>query len=119
MMEWVRRLFEAIDRMDADGFVEFLSEGARFRFGSQPAVVGKESIRKVVGEFFSSIGGLQHRILNIWEVPGNVVCEGEVTYTRKDRSRVTVPFVDVFRMQGSLIGEYLIYIDISPLFSAG
>ena len=43
--------------------------------------------------------------------------EGEVTYARHDDRCITIPFVNILRMRGNLISEYLIYIDIAPLYS--
>jgi len=43
---------------------------------------------------------------------------GEVTYTRHDGSRVTLPFANVFRLRDDLISEYLIYADLAPLYAA-
>jgi hypothetical protein len=70
----------------------------------------------VVG-FFSSIKGLKHRLLKVWHLEGAAIIQGEVTYTRKDGRLVTVPFMNLFRLEGPLINEYLIYNDVSPLFA--
>ena len=112
-------LFAAIDAMNTAKFVGYLSDNARFRFGSSGVVTGRNAIGQAVDAFFASIGGLEHRLLETWVHPTTTICEGEVTYTRKDGSTVTLPFVDVFRMDGELVGEYLIYMDIAPLFSRG
>lgn len=117
MKERMNDLFAAIDRRDADGFVAFLTENASFRFGNAPAVIGRDNIRACVSKFFSQIKGLRHCVLEVLECPGKVICEGEVTYTRLDDKQVTLPFADIFRMQGALIADYRIYIDVSPLFA--
>ncbi len=44
------------------------------------------------------------------------MCQGEVTYERLDGTRLTLPFVNIFGMQSGKIDEYLIYVDIAPLF---
>ena len=116
-VEWVSRLFDSIDRMDADDMASFLTENARFRFGNAEPVTGKKLIRDVVAGFFSTIKALKHKILKVWQFEDTVICQGEVTYTRKDGRLVTVPFMNLFRMDGSLIHEYLIYNDVSPLFA--
>ena len=116
-LEWTTRLFQAIDRMDADGFVSFLSENATFRFGNAEPVIGKNKIRGAVAGFFASIKGLRHHILTKWKTDDHLVIQGEATYTRKDDRLVTIPFVNIFKMDDTLIREYLIYIDTSPLFS--
>ena len=116
-MQNLNNLFDAIDRMDAAGFTSFLTEDAVFRFGNAPQVNGQANIQASVEGFFSSIAGIKHRILNVWENQKSIAIQGEVTYIRKDGKKITLPFANVFKMQGSLIREYLIYIDIAPLFA--
>ena len=114
---WWGRLLGVIDARDADGFVAFLTPDAEFRFGNAPAVRGREAIRAAVAGFFSVIGGCRHRLIGSWNGPGTAVCEGEVTYTRLDGSTVTIPFVNVFGLEGERVASYRIYIDNAPLFS--
>ncbi len=113
----VKALFNAIDAQDADAFVSFLTEDAIFRFGSQDAVNGKAAIREYVAQFFGMIEALSHRINVTWEKKDGVMCEGEVTYTKLDGSKVTLPFADAFHMKGDKVKNYLVYIDPAPLFS--
>jgi len=115
-LEW-KRLFGAIDRMDATALASFLTEDSVFRFGNAEPVRGNNNVREYVAGFFSSIMALKHDVHGIWEKDDVVTVQGEVTYTRKDGRLVTVPFVDLFKMNGVLIHEFLIYIDASPLFS--
>jgi len=113
----VKALFKAIDAKDADAFVDFLTEDAVFRFGSQDAVNGRPAIREYVAQFFGMIQALSHRINVTWEKEDGVLCEGEVTYTKLDGSKVTLPFADAFHMKGDKVKDYLVYIDPAPLFS--
>ena len=111
-------LFAAIDAKDPEAFVGYLTGDASFRFGSAPAVQGRDAICAAVGAFFDTIAGLSH-VVNKTLVDGaTMVCEGEVTYTRLDGSSVTLPFTDVFEYDGDLIAEYKIYMDVSPLYAA-
>jgi ketosteroid isomerase-like protein len=114
---WIERLFNSVDGMDTETFLGFLEDDAIFRFGSEQAVTGKEAIRETIESFFASIKGLRHEILESWFEGETVICQGEVTYTRTDDSDVTIPFVNILRMGGNRIREYLIYIDIKPLYS--
>lgn len=110
------RLFASIDAMDTESFLSFIAEDATFRFGSAPAVKGHAEIGAGVGGFFTTIAALQHDVQRT-VVDGNaVVCEGEVTYTRHDGSKITLPFVNVFEVAGGLISLYRIYIDVGPLY---
>ncbi len=109
-------LFAAIDARDTARFLKFLSPDAAFRFGSAPAVSGHEAIGEAVGGFFASIAGVKHS-LNMTMLDGDtLVCEGDVTYTRYDGSSITLPFANVFELQGNLISHYKIYADIGPLY---
>jgi ketosteroid isomerase-like protein len=110
-------VFAAIDRQDTAAFVGFLTDDAVFRFGSAPPVQGRDAIAAAVGGFFDTIADLAHRIDNSVVQGSSQFIEGEVTYTRRDGSQITLPFADVFEYEGDLIAHYKIYMDISPLYS--
>ena len=119
----LRDLFARIDARDADGFAGFLSEDAVLRFGSAPPVHGADAIRQAIGAFFESIKALSHEIDYTAEIDGRVVCEGHVTYTRHDDSRITLPFIDVLvrapsTRAGLTIDDYRIYMDVAPLYAS-
>ena len=109
-------LFAAIDARDGDAFVAFLTPDGSFRFGSAPAVQGRDAIRDAVAGFFSSIAGCRHALDKTIRDGNTIICEGTVTYLRLDDREVSVPFTDVFELDGDLIDKYKIYIDISPLY---
>ena len=112
----VKALFASIDAMDTKKFLTFLTDDASFKFGNSDAAVGEEAIKGAVNSFFGLINGLSHKILNTWEVEDAIICRGEVTYTKKDNSKITLPFVNIFGMKENKIRNYSVYIDIGPLF---
>ncbi len=109
-------LFRAIDSKDPARFVSFLAPDARFRYGSAAPVTGRGAIAQAVAGFFGTIEALEHRVLHEWQDADSRVCEGEVTYTRHDGSRITLPFAVVLRPRAGLIRDYRIYVDIAPLY---
>ncbi len=115
---WLGPLFKAIDAKDAETFVSFLTDDAVFRFGNAAPACGRAAVRQAVAGFFTSIASLRHTLRDSWAHPDAVVLHGEVTYTRHDSSQLTVPFANVFKMQGPLVREYLVFADVSALFSA-
>ena len=115
--QWATELFSSIDTMDTSRFLAFLTEDCVFRFGNSPAAEGIGAIRLAVDGFFASIYASKHELREVWDVPGHVICQGQVTYTRNDRSHLALPFVNVFGIQEKLIREDLIYIDATPLFT--
>jgi len=110
-------MFAAIDSKDAQAFVGFLTDDAVFRFGSAPAVRGREAILAAVDGFFGTIAACSHDVQNTLASGSTLVCEGEVTYRRHDDTEITLPFTDIFEYDGDLISQYKIYIDIAPLYA--
>ena len=113
----LRDLFATIDAGDAAAFARFLTPDGSFRFGNAPPAVGRAAIEATVAGFFASIRRCEHRLLRCWSAPGSEAVQGEVTYTRLDGSRLTVPFVNVFLRDGVLIRDYQIHIDASQLYA--
>jgi ketosteroid isomerase-like protein len=113
--DWCQMIFARIDAKDTPGFLEYLAPDAQFRFGSTPAVNGHADIGAAVEGFFASLDSLTHRVLEVWETGGWVICRGEVTYVRRDARTVRVPFCDLLQMRGRKIARYEIYLDPTPL----
>lgn len=113
----INGLFEAIDEKNVTSFCNFLAPDCIFRFGNGEAVSGRENIQNYVAGFFGSIDGLSHAITDKWSVPDGSICHGIVTYTRKDSSKLSVPFSTILKTGKSGINEYLIFADISMLYA--
>lgn len=109
-------LFAAIDAKDTERFLGFLTAEASFRFGSTPAAHGSDAVRAAVDGFFATIAGCKHQLGRVVAEDGVNICEGEVTYTRLDGSEITLPFANVFELEGNLISAYKIYADAGPLY---
>ncbi len=115
--EQINSLFKVIDEMDCEKFVAFLCENGEFKFGNASSVKGRAEIQKAVSQFFNSIHGLQHKIKQVWNVDNAVIVNGEVTYTRKNKTKLTVPFMNLLELNNGLIQNYQIFIDINKLYS--
>ena len=111
----ITELFTAIDGKDAKGFGEFLTEDAEFRFGNHPPTKGKQSAIEAVDYFFNSIYALSHTIEAQVNDANSVICHGHVTYTRHDKSELTVPFCNWLYFTDDKISCYLIFADTSNL----
>ncbi|HVN47451.1 MAG TPA: nuclear transport factor 2 family protein [Bacteroidota bacterium] len=113
----IEGLFRAIDRKDANEFGSFLSEDCIFRFGNQASISGKQNVIPYVAGFFDSIQSLSHELTDRWNMEGAILCHGYVTYIRHNGSRLKVPFANVFKLTGSQVREYLIFVDTSALYA--
>jgi len=115
---FINDMLAAIDRKDAKAFAAFLTPDAKFRFGNNPAVAGREAIEATVGGFFKAIKSVSHDLENQWSLPDTAICTGMVTYTRHDDSTLQVPFANVMKLRPGGIHDYLIFTDNSALFSS-
>jgi ketosteroid isomerase-like protein len=116
-MSTTTEVFADIDRMDAKAFASYLAEDCVLRFANAGEVVGRDAIEEAIAGFFSTIKGLSHHIVEKWNVEDTTIVQLEVTYTRMDDRRVTLPAVTIYRRGGDLIDEYRIYIDLAPIYA--
>ncbi len=113
----VQDVFKAVDAKDAGAFASYLTPDVTFRYGNSPVVTGRDGARQAVAQFFGAIKALRHELLQVWTNDEMVFCKGEVSYVRHDGSNAgPFPFFNLFKLRGNQIAEYLIYVDISPLF---
>lgn len=118
MARTVGDTFAAIDAQDADAFLAGLSPDVVFTFGNAPSANGHDEVRAAVTGFWSTIGGLRHRVQDMWDPePDVTVAYLEVDYTRLDGAVVTVPCVDVLRWNGDVVADWRIVIDITPVYA--
>jgi ketosteroid isomerase-like protein len=115
--DWLEKIGMVIDAQDSDAFASYFTEDGIFRFGNNDPVQGKQNIRNYVAQFFTLIDNSKHKVINFWEKDDSIVWQGEVLYTRLDVKKVNINFTNILYMKGDLIKEYLIYIDITPLFT--
>jgi ketosteroid isomerase-like protein len=109
-------LFTAIDTVDVDGFMGWLTDDCSFVYGSGEPVRGAAAVRAAVEGFLASFAGVAHRVDSNWESDDAAITEGAVTYTGADGRSTTLPFCDVFHFAADgRIREYRVYIDPTPL----
>ena len=110
-------LFADIDSMVPEAFGGHLAEDATLTFGNAPPVRGRDACVQAWAGFCELIDGVQHEVVNQWEVGDTTIAETAVTYTRKDGGRVCVPVVTVYRVADDLIQDYRVFLDLTPVFA--
>lgn len=109
--------FAEIDSFDPDRFVAHLTEDVVFRFGNAEPLVGRQAVRDAVAQFFTSIAGIRHDVLALYEVDDVVIAQIDVTYHRHDGGVVVVPNADILTYRGDLVADWRIYIDLAPVYA--
>ncbi|MDQ2812476.1 MAG: nuclear transport factor 2 family protein [Actinomycetota bacterium] len=113
----VPAIFADIDAFDPEKFVAHLTPDVTFRFGNADPVTGRAAVKEAVAGFFSSIDGLTHHILNVYESGETVIAQIDVEYLRKDGKSVIVPNADILVFDGDLVRDWQIYIDVTPVYA--
>jgi ketosteroid isomerase-like protein len=113
----IAAIFADIDTLDPDKFVAHLTPDVTFRFGNNDPVTGRAAVREGVAGFFTTISGMSHHILNVYESGETVIAKIDVEYLRQDGKSVTVPNADILVFDGDLVRDWQIYIDLAPVFA--
>jgi ketosteroid isomerase-like protein len=113
----VAAIFADIDTLDPDKFVAHLTPDVKFRFGNNDPVTGRAAVKEGVAGFFSTISGITHHILDVYEAGETVIAKIDVEYLRQDGKSVTVPNADILVFDGDLVRDWQIYIDLAPVFA--
>jgi len=108
-------LFSSIDDKNVQTFLTFISDSCLFRFGNIPSVSGKENVGNFVSTFLDSISSIEHEVEDAWEIDCGIICHGIVSYTRHNKSVLSIPFSNILKIDNGLISEYLIFADTSDL----
>jgi SnoaL-like domain len=115
---WIAALFASVDAKDVERWSAFLADEVCFRYGSNPEIRGKAAVGESASRIFASFSALEHRIEEILTAGASVMCRGCVTYTLADARQVSLPFANLFHLDAQgRIGDYLIYIDPTPLLA--
>jgi ketosteroid isomerase-like protein len=117
----ISALLGAGDVGDIDRLLGFLTDDVVLIFGNADAIEGKEAIEKMSYQLMSAFTRVRHEIHNIWhaaEDPDVSIAQMTVHYTKHDDSSLSLPCLNVFRMNGDLVAEYRVYMDASPIFAA-
>lgn len=113
----IRAIFADIDSRDPDRFVTNLTEDVTFRFGNAEPITGRAAVKEAVAGFYTTIDGMTHHVLKVWDVGDTTIAKVDVEYVRKDGEHVTVPNTDIVEFDGDLAANWQIYIDLAPLFA--
>jgi len=108
-------LYAAVDNLDAQGVGRFVTDDVLFQLGNFDELEGRQAVVDANAAFFNTISAMRHTISGIWSEGETVICTGEVHYTRKDASELTVPFATVLTLRATRISDYRVYVDVSPL----
>jgi ketosteroid isomerase-like protein len=117
----ITAVLACIDDGDLAAATSHLCDDVTVVFGNFEPLVGAGAFTQLFGQFSGSLQAVRHEIHHIWPAANDLdvlVATMTAHYARTDGKRVNLPCCNVFRMSGSLIAEYRVYMDISPALAA-
>ncbi|HWM17655.1 MAG TPA: nuclear transport factor 2 family protein [Microbacterium sp.] len=112
------RVLGLIDAKDVRGLSELLAEDARAFFGNAEPMIGRDGITAGLSEFYTTIAGVRHDVVNTWTSGAHTIAHATATYRRLDGKQVTVPSATIYHANDAgKIDDYRIFIDLSPVYS--
>ncbi|HEV7899580.1 MAG TPA: nuclear transport factor 2 family protein [Planosporangium sp.] len=116
--ELTGRVFATVDARDAAGLSGFFADSGRLVFGNAEPMVGPAAITEGVEQFFATINGLHHQVVNEWVTGPDTVVELTVSYDRLDGRSVSIPVVSIWHIdQDGLIDDYRVFLDLAPVYA--
>ena len=116
-VEILDQLFGAVDRKDMEAYLGCFTENAEYKAGNYPPVYGHQAIAEFGARVIPYFTGLDHKIKNSWQKGDTVVSEMEIVYHRKDGKVVTVPCLDIIRLENGKVKSLRAYLDATPAFA--
>jgi ketosteroid isomerase-like protein len=113
----LKNYYAIVDSMDLEAFKAQHTDDAVVQFANFPPSVGPEAIGGAIGYFWSTIGGLNHTIVNRWDTGKETIIEVKVDYTRKDGSHVVLPCVSILEFRDSKVANLRVHIDTAPIYA--
>ena len=117
LIESVKAAYAAVERSDVDTYVTFFTADAVYKVGNFDLVTGHEGVRALAVPLVDMFTSVTHDVKKFWQLDDVVICEMDITYSRKDGKVVVIPCVDVIHFSGKKVKELLAYLDPTPAFS--
>jgi len=118
--ELIRALFAALDRGDIPTLSSYLHDDVVVILSNQEPICGAAAFAELYEQVSGALAGLRHEIHDVWratEDPAVWIVRMTVHYTRLDGTTVSLPCCNVFRFAEDLVSEYLVFMDMTPVFA--
>jgi ketosteroid isomerase-like protein len=116
-VEILDRLFGAVGRKDLVAYLACFTDDAEYKAGNFPAVFGHQAIQEFGARVIPYFDNVLHNVKTSWQQGDTVISELDLVYYRKDGKVVTVPCLDVIRLENGKVKSLRAYLDASPAFA--
>ena len=117
LIESVKAAYVAVEANDVAHYVTFFTEDCSYKVGNFDAVHGHDGITALATPLVDMFSSVTHDVKQFWESGDTVICEMDITYSRKDGKVVVIPCVDIIHFAGGKVKDLKAYLDPTPAFT--
>ena len=110
----VHALCVAADHADADGFASYFAADATYRFANNEPLVGRAAIAAATAGTVDAVWPVRHQVDQIAVIGPQLFCRFTILVSKPGGIRLALPCVTVIELDGDLIIDYRVHMDITP-----
>lgn len=115
---WLGAYYAALDSGNTDELKDFLHPDCRSHYATGTTDIGRSQILERTAKALERLAGIRHVIEHVWEDGDMVIFELEVTYRRRDGTRISRPGMGIFVRQDGLIREQRLFVNDTAVWRA-
>ncbi|WP_328457635.1 MULTISPECIES: nuclear transport factor 2 family protein [unclassified Amycolatopsis] len=115
--EMVRAMCAAVDAGDAEAFGSWFADDATYTFGNDETLAGRDAIIAATAGAAGALPWVRHTVDQVAVAGDQLFCRFTIETESPAGKPVALPCVTVIWLDGPLIVDYRVHMDISPAFT--
>ena len=113
----VREMCAAVDAGDAEAFAAWFTDDATYVFGNNEPLTGRAAITAATAGAAGALPWVHHVVDQVAAVGDQLFCRFTITTATPDGKSLALPCVTVMWLDGDLVSDYRVHMDITPALS--
>ena len=113
----VHDMCAAVDAGDAERFGAWFADDATYRFGNGDVLVGRDLVVAATAGAAEALPWVRHSVDQIAEIGDQLFCRFTIATAAPSGIKVALPCVTVIAMDGDLVVDYRVHMDLAPAFA--
>lgn len=115
-VQWLRGYYAAMDSGRFDEVAAHFTADVHTVYPTGIEVIGRDALMAQTQRALNALERIQHELVNVWAEGDELVFELDVTYWRRDGGVVQRGGVGIFVMDGKLVREQRLFVDLNGVW---
>ncbi|MFH8470752.1 nuclear transport factor 2 family protein [Streptomyces sp. NPDC017991] len=112
----VHAMCAAVDAGEAESFGSWFAEDATYTFANNETLVGRDAVVAATAEVADALPWVRHVVDQVAEGENQLFCRFTIWTAAPDGTALVLPCVTVIWMEGDLVRDYRVHMDVTPAF---